>query len=152
MLGVIDGALSVSGGARRAIDGAQNAIYRAQCEKDGLLKAIDGPLSVMSGAGCVRCGARSAIDGTRRVMCGAQCEKDGFPNAIDGALYESDGAWKAISSRRDRSLSHSSDTTPPHRLTLGTGVKDGRARMHCVWVIRTLRGSEGGSGRTLALH
>ena len=55
MLGVIDGALSVSDGARRAIDGALNVIYRAQCETDGFWNAIDGALSVMSGADCVRC-------------------------------------------------------------------------------------------------
>ena len=96
VLGVIDGAPSVSDGARRAIDGARNAIYRAQCETDGLLKAIDGALSVMSGARCVMCGARSAIDGIPSVMCGAQCETDGFPSAIDGARRLAVGARRAI--------------------------------------------------------
>lgn len=100
MLGVIDGALSVSGGARRAIDGARNAICRAQCETDGLWNAIDGALSVMSGADCVRCGARSAIDGIPSVMCGAQCEKDAFPNAIDGARRLAVGARRAIDGAR----------------------------------------------------
>lgn len=119
MLGVIDGALSVSDGARRAIDGALNAMCRAQRETDGLLKAIDGALSVMSGARCVTCGAWSAIDGIPSVMCGAKCEKDGFPNAIDGAQCEGDGAWRAISgvgwALAHRSLAQSSSARVMHR-------------------------------------